>query len=69
VIPLKTDTYEEARHLVDFSIRFPFVGGMVGKLDAKNLLDSSYEERQGTVVRYRYTTGRSLSLGMTWKLQ
>jgi outer membrane receptor protein involved in Fe transport len=43
--------------------------GLTGKLDAKNLLDAAYEERQGDVVRYHYRTGRSFSFGMTWKLQ
>ena len=35
------------------------------KLDARNLFDSAYEERQGSVIRYRYETGRSLTLGLT----
>ena len=69
VTPITVDTYEQPRHLVDFSVRFPVRGGMTGKFDAKNLLDAPYEELQGDVVRYRYTLGRSFSLGMSWKLQ
>ncbi len=68
VTPLSVDTYEEPRQLVDFSIRFALAGGMTAKLDLKNLLDSAYEERQGDVVRYRYTTGRSATVGLSWKL-
>jgi hypothetical protein len=41
---------------------------MSAKFDAKNLLDSPYLQRQGDVIRYRYTTGRAFSLGMNWSL-
>ena len=69
VTPITVDTYEQARHQLDFSLRFPlFAEGMSGKLDAKNLLDSPYEELQGDVVRYRYRTGRTFSLGLSWSL-
>ena len=69
VTPITVDTYERPRHVLDFSFRFPITGGMAAKFDAKNLLDSPYEERQGEVVRYRYTTGRSFGLGVTWGLR
>ncbi|GMV08208.1 MAG: outer membrane protein [Gemmatimonadota bacterium] len=69
VAPLTVDTYEQPRHQLDLSLRFPLAGGLTGKLDARNLLDSPYEELQGDVVRFQYHTGRSLSLGVTWKLQ
>ncbi len=69
VTPLTVDTYERPRHVLDFSFRFAVYGGMTAKLDAKNLLDAAYEERQGDVIRYRYTTGRSFSLGVNWRLQ
>jgi hypothetical protein len=69
VAPIRVDTYERPRNQLDFSLRFPLRGSLTGKLDAKNLLDASYEERQGDVIRYRYRTGRSFSFGMTWKLQ
>src|SRR5690606_37124125 len=38
--PLPT-TYEEARDVLDFSLRFPLTGGLTGKLDAKNILNAS----------------------------
>ena len=69
VAPLTVDTYEQPRHQLDLSLRFPLAGGLSGKLDARNLLDSPYEELQGDVVRFQYYTGRSLSLGVTWKVQ
>lgn len=69
VTPIKVDTYEQPRQLLDFSVRFPLVHGMTGKFDAKNLLNSAYEELQGDVIRYRYTVGRSFSFGASWKLQ
>jgi TonB-dependent receptor len=61
------DAYEEARHLVDVSLRFPVFATLSGKLDGKNLLDAPYRMVQGSVVRQRYKTGRSFSLGFTWK--
>jgi TonB-dependent receptor len=69
VTPVSVDTYERPRHQLDFSVRFPVVGAMSGKLDATNLLNSAREERQGDVVRYRYTTGRSVSLGFSWAVR
>ena len=69
VMPLTVDTYEQPRHQLDFSVRFPMANGVTGRLDAKNLLDSAHEERQGDVVRYRYSTGRTFSLGLNWALQ
>jgi hypothetical protein len=69
VAPISVDTYEQPRNQIDLSLRFPLYGGLTGKLDARNLLDATYEERQGDVVRYRYRSGRSFTFGMTWKLQ
>ena len=69
VNPIKVDTYERPRQLLDFSARFPVFRGVSGKVDAKNLLDSAVEERQGDVVRLRYTSGRSFSFGLSAKLQ
>lgn len=65
LLPLPS-VYEEARHVVDFSLRFPVVRGMSGKFDAKNLLDEPYEVTQGTVQREFYRAGRAFSLGFTW---
>ena len=61
------DIYEESRHVVDLSLRFPVHGGLSAKVDARNLLDAPYELMQGTVVRERYRAGRVLSLGFTWR--
>jgi TonB-dependent receptor len=65
LLPLP-NVYEEARHVVDVSVRFPIVRGVSGKLDAKNLLDAPYEVTQGVVQREFYRAGRSLSLGVSW---
>ena len=60
------DAYEELRHLVDFSLRFPIARSVSGKVDAKNLLDAEYRVQQGDVTRLRYRTGRSFSAGLSW---
>jgi TonB-dependent receptor len=65
LLPLPS-VYEEARDVVDFSLRFPIARGVSGKFDAKNLLDEPYEVTQGTVQREFYRAGRSFSLGMSW---
>lgn len=61
------DVYEEARHLLDVSLRFGLGDALSGKIDVQNLLDSPYETVQGSVVREYYRTGRSASLGLTWR--
>jgi len=65
LLPLPS-VYEEARHVLDVSVRVPIMTGVSGKLDAKNLLDAPYEVTQGTVQREFYRAGRSLSFGLTW---
>ena len=65
-LPLPS-VYEESRHVLDLSLRFPLPGGLRGKADLENVLDSSYEQTQGSVVREHYRTGRTLSLGVTWQ--
>ena len=64
LLPLP-NVYEEARQVVDVSVRFPLFNGMRGKLDLKNLLDAPYEVTQGEVQREFYRAGRSLSLGVS----
>ena len=61
------DVKEESRHLLDLSVRFPVRGGLSGKVDLKNLLDSPYELRQGPVLRASWRTGRSVSAGISWR--
>lgn len=61
------DSYEEARHLLDLSLRFPLTRGLGGKLDLKNLLDQPFEIRQGTVVREYYRSGRTIAVGLSWQ--
>ena len=58
---------ETAHTALDFSLRFPVMRRMSGKLDAKNLLDEPVVERQGSVVRHSYRSGRGLSVGLTWR--
>ena len=66
ILPLP-DVYEEPRHVLDFSLRHAFSSAVSAKFDAKNLIDSAYEETQGSVTRSYYTTGRSFSLGLSWR--
>lgn len=66
VAPLP-DAYEQARNQVDVSVRFPFLRGLAAKVDVKNVLDSPFEIRQGTVVREFYRGGRIVSMGINWR--
>lgn len=61
------DVVERPRNMVDLSVRFPLLGGASGKLDLKNLLDTPYEVLQGPIVREAYRSGRSASLGVSWR--
>ncbi len=61
------DVIERPRQLLDFSLRFPLRGGASAKVDLKNILDSPFEVVQGPVVRDSYRSGRSLSLGVSWR--
>ncbi|MEX2472592.1 MAG: TonB-dependent receptor [Gemmatimonadota bacterium] len=61
------DIYEEARQLVDFSLRVDLTDAVSAKVDAKNLLDAPYELVQGDVVREFYRSGRSFGFGLTWR--
>lgn len=61
------DTYENARNGIDASFQSPIFGALSARLDARNLLDSPYEVKQGSVVRERYRSGRVISLGLKWQ--
>ena len=60
-------TYEEARSVLDLAFRFPLFAGVSAKLDAKNLLDQPYVQRQGTVTRESYYAGRVYTFGLNWQ--
>ena len=61
------DVKELPRHVVDFSVRFPVVSGLSGRLDARNLLDAKYRIEQGPVTREEYRVGRTVSFGFNWQ--
>ena len=61
------DVVQQARNVVDLSLRFPVVGALSGRLDAKNLLDEPFETIQGTVTREYWKSGRTFQFGMIWK--
>jgi hypothetical protein len=61
------NVYEESRHSLDLSLRFPLIAGLRAKADLENVLDSPYEQTQGTVVRDSYRSGRTFSLGVSWQ--
>ncbi len=66
VVPLP-DVKEQARNVVDFSLRFPVAGSFSGRFDAKNLLDAQYRVTQGPVTRESYFSGRTMSLGFSYQ--
>lgn len=61
------DVYEQPRHQLDVSLRFPLITGVAAKFDLKNLLDTPYEVTQGSVVREYYRSGRVISAGVSWR--
>jgi outer membrane receptor protein involved in Fe transport len=67
------DTYEEARNVVDVSLRVPLMQTLEAKFDAKNVLDDSYRTTQGHLANgtpnyaLKYNAGRVFQLGVTWK--
>jgi outer membrane receptor protein involved in Fe transport len=60
------NVYEEARNVLDVSLRFPVLGGISAKLDAKNLLNEPYEVTQGVATREYFEAGRVFTFGLTW---
>ena len=61
------DTYETARSGLDLSLQAPLFSGVAARIDARNVLDSPFEIRQGSVVREGYKSGRVLSLSLKWQ--
>jgi outer membrane receptor protein involved in Fe transport len=57
------DVIEQARNVMDFSLRLGLSDNLVFRADAKNLLDSPYRVVQGTATRQEYRTGRVVQAG------
>jgi hypothetical protein len=66
VVPLP-NIVEKSRNVVDLSLRFPVLGALTGRVDARNLLDARYRFMQGNLEREGFNAGRSLSVGFAWK--
>jgi outer membrane receptor protein involved in Fe transport len=61
------DVVQQARDVVDFSLRFPMMRGVSARFDAKNLLDEPYHTVQGTVTREYWKSGRVFQMGLIWR--
>ena len=61
------DVVQPPRNVLDFSLRFPIVGALSGRFDAKNLMDEPFESVQGTVTREFWKSGRTFQFGIIWK--
>ncbi len=61
------DVYEQARHLVDVSLRMPLGDRWTWRVDARNLLDAPYKLTQGPVTRESYRLGRNIAAGVQWR--
>lgn len=61
------DVYEQARHGLDLSLRYPLSSALALRADAKNLLDAPYTVTQGSVTREHYNAGRIFSLGFSYQ--
>jgi TonB-dependent receptor len=61
------DVIEQARDVLDLSLRNDLTRTVTLRADAKNLLNSRYEIRQGSVVRSSYQTGRTFQVGFQWR--
>lgn len=60
------DVIERPRSVLDLSFRFPVVGALSARVDAKNLLDAPYRIVQGDVIRESYHAGRVMVIGFSW---
>ena len=58
------DVVDLSRNVLDFSLRSLLLDGTTLRFDLKNLIDSPYQTRQGTVVREYYRAGRVVQLGL-----
>ncbi len=60
-------TVEQARSVLDLSLRFPVLQAVTARLDARNLLDRPYTQTQGTVTRESWRAGRVYTFGLSWQ--
>ncbi|WP_411278697.1 carboxypeptidase regulatory-like domain-containing protein [Gemmatimonas sp.] len=58
---------EKSRKVLDLSLRFPVMGSLSGRVDARNLLDARYRFMQGNLEREGYNAGRTFSVGLSWQ--
>ena len=65
-IPLP-DVVEQARNVVDLSLRMAVTDAVTFRVDTKNLLDAEHRTTQGTVVRDSYFSGRTITAGLLWR--
>jgi len=61
------DVVDQARNVLDLSLRFPMLAGVSARVDARNLLDARYRLTQGDVIREQYRAGRTVSVGLSWR--
>jgi outer membrane receptor protein involved in Fe transport len=61
------DVIQQARNVMDLSLRFGLLQNVTARFDAKNLFDSPYQTMQGTAIRELYKTGRTFQLGFQFR--
>lgn len=66
VVPLP-NIVEKPRHLIDLSLRIPVAGSLSARVDARNLLDARTRFMQGNLEREGFNSGRSFSMGLSWR--
>ena len=66
VVPLP-NIVEKSRNVIDLSLRFPVMGSLSGRVDARNLLDARYRYMQGNLEREGFNAGRTFSVGFSWQ--
>jgi outer membrane receptor protein involved in Fe transport len=61
------DLYDEARNVVDASLRVGLTRLVSLRIDARNLADARYAITQGGVPWQAYNAGRVYQFGLTWR--
>ena len=61
------DVLERPRNVLDFSLRQSVSADAAVRLDLKNLLDTPYDVRQGTITREYHKSGRAVQVGVQWR--